>query len=171
MRSTRVQDQCPGSVTARGAHPPRVQFSAPRGKHGRKRRSQAFQPHGSYSAPACLGLHQNLKRSPESQITRRMVSLATSMGRARRSARAAPETKAIKSIFKKTVATKWATQRAAKQHFGVRWQSAAATPLSPARRINKPIKAFARTKAVWRFAVHEVIRTSTRSAKIGHSFS
>jgi hypothetical protein len=36
--------------------------------------------------------------------------------------------------------------------FGVRWQSAAATPLSHAREANDLLKAFARSKAAWRSA-------------------
>jgi hypothetical protein len=34
--------------------------------------------------------------------------------------------------------------------FGPRWQSAAATPLSPARDVNELKKTFVRTKAAWR---------------------
>jgi hypothetical protein len=34
---------------------------------------------------------------------------------------------------------------------GLRWQNAAATPLSHALNVNAPMKPFVRTKAAWRF--------------------
>jgi hypothetical protein len=70
-------------------------------------------------------------------------------------------------------ATLWLGVRKIRQRFGVRWQSAAATPLSPAARTERSrLKmTVARTKAPWRFASRRSPRYhwhSTASCEFGH---
>ena len=49
-----------------------------------------------------------------------------------------------------------ASARVTRPRHGVRWQSAAATPLSPAPNVNELLITFVRTKAAWRSAYRRI---------------